>query len=254
MLGAALPRAGPDDGRHGLHPVDPARTGYRTGSTRLRRFIHEVAAPPVLGVGHSAGAWFGLAAAGEDPDLFTTFVSLDQPLDPQDHLAFHGSRNSALHELVQARRQARGVDELRTAMAEIATSQGATIGELLNEEELRQEAESWFALDPEIFALWVDHSLDAFIMVPELQRWPGAFRGPLLFLDGDPAAGSMVSDTAASYNMAHYPWAERIQLPGLDHGLGLVDDPAPIVTQISTFPRRSLRGSLPRPPVLVNVT
>lgn len=198
-------------------------------------FVSEVCDPPVMGIGHSAGAWFGLAAAGEQPELFDAFVSLDQPLNPEDHLAFHDGRQPTISAMVNAMRGASDVVDLAQRLGNVPAEAGGTWSDHLTEEQIEDEAEDLYRHDPEIMAAWADRSLEDFIMVPELQAWPGDYRGPVLFVDGDPNAGSMVTNRAAEYNMARYPWADRIQLQGLDHRLGLYDDPGRVVAEVLRF-------------------
>jgi hypothetical protein len=81
----------------------------------------------------------------------------------------------------------------------------------------------------------VNDDLASLIDVPELKEWPGAYRNPLLLLDGDPDAGALVNLESAAYNIARYPWARRMVMPELDLGLGLWDNPGPVVEEIRHF-------------------
>ncbi len=201
----------------------------------VEAFIRHACRPPVYGVGHSAGAWFGLAAAARAPELFSGFASLDQPLDPEDHLIYHEGRQPTITAMVAAMRQARNVDHLADLFGELPASSGGTWADHLTAEEIREEAEEMKEHDPEILGAWADRSLEEFILVPELQVWPGGYRGPVMFIDGDPEAGSMVTPRAAHYNMAKYPWASQVRFEGRDHSLGLYTDPAPVVDEIRRF-------------------
>jgi pimeloyl-ACP methyl ester carboxylesterase len=191
--------------------------------------------PPVLGVGHSAGSWFGLAAAASDPSLFSAFVSLDQPLNPEVHLVFHAGRIGTVKAMAAAMRAAADVDDLSRRLARIPTSAGVTWGDLFSEAELAEEAAGLKPHDPAIFDAWVHEELDALIDIPELKAWPGGYRNPVLFLDGDPEAGSLVSAEGAAYNLERYPWAQRVEMNGRDHSLGLGVDPGPVVDEIRRF-------------------
>lgn len=190
---------------------------------------------PVLGVGHSAGSWFGLAAATKDPALFSAFVSLDQPLNPDVHIAYHTNRIAIVKAMAAAMREAADVNDLSRRLAQVPASKGGTFGDLFSEEELAEDAASLSTHDPAIFDAWVNDELATWIDIPELKTWPGTYRNPLLFLDGDPEAGSLVSAEGAAYNLECYPWAERVEIKGLDHGLGLWDDPGPVVDVIRRF-------------------
>jgi pimeloyl-ACP methyl ester carboxylesterase len=197
--------------------------------------IHAVVETPVLGIGHSAGSWFGLAAAVSDPGLFSAFVSLDQPLNPDVHIAYHTNRIATVRAMAAAMRDATDVGDLSRRLAQVPAPTGGTFGDLYNEEELAEEAASLVVNDPAIFDAWVNDDLAAWIGIPELKAWPGAYRNPVLFLDGDPDAGSLVSAEAAAYNQERYPWAKRVEMKGLDHSLGLWDDPGPVVDEIRRF-------------------
>ncbi len=198
-------------------------------------FIRQVVGAPVLGVGHSAGAWFGLGAAVADGGLFSAFVSLDQPLDPQAHVTFHENRDAAMAAMVAAMRAATSADYLAQLLADVPASSGEPLGDLLDAQQLADHAAELVTYDPEIFGAWVDDGLESWIVIPELDAWPGVYRNPVLFIDGDPEAGAMVGPAAAEYNLARYPWGERIEMPGYDHSLRLNEEPERVIHHIRGF-------------------
>lgn len=61
------------------------------------------------------------------------------------------------------------------------------------DEESAEEAASLAANDPAIFDAWANDDPAAWIDKPELKAWPGAYRDPVLFLDGDPFDFTRVS-------------------------------------------------------------
>jgi len=197
-------------------------------------FLQNVVGPAAFGVGHSAGAWFGLAAANDFPDLFSAFVSIDQPLDPEDHLLAHGTDTSSVENTLNAMRAAVDVDDLQARLAMLPTSNGGVLADEISEAELKARAVHLIKIDPETFAPWAK-GLEKWILVPELQRWPGSYKAPLLFLDGDPTEGSMLTEAAVNYNLARYPWAERIELKKYDHVMRLRDAPHQAVAEIRRF-------------------
>ncbi len=197
-------------------------------------FLRGVVGGGALGIGHSAGAWFGLAAANDFPDLFSAFVSIDQPLNPEDHVIAHGTDVSAVGQLLAALRAARDVDELKKRLSCLLTSNGRSWAEEMDDREILERAHQLSKIDPETFAPWAN-GLENWIMVAELQRWPGQYRAPLLFLDGDPDAGSMLTASAVHYNLSRYPWAQRVELKGHDHIMGLRSDPERSVAEIRSF-------------------
>ncbi|RYH07878.1 alpha/beta fold hydrolase [Tropicimonas sp. IMCC6043] len=197
-------------------------------------FLREVVGPSSFGVAHSAGAWFGLAAANDFPDLFSAFVSIDQPLDPDDHVIAHGTDTSSVKAMLMAMRAAKDVDDLAFRLRGVPTSDGRSWADEMSEEDIQGRAVHLSGVDPETFAPWAE-GLESWIRVPELRRWPGQYRAPLMFLDGDPERGSMLTSKAVEYNMACYPWAKRVELQNHDHIMGLRDVPGPAVAEIRHF-------------------
>lgn len=57
----------------------------------------------------------------------------------------------------------------------------------------------------------------------------------MLFVYGDPDAGSMANEEARRYNQERYPWAEVVEVLGTDHMLGLEDDFGPVAAAIRRF-------------------
>lgn len=197
-------------------------------------FLQDVVGPAALGVGHSAGAWFGLAAANDFPDLFSAFVSIDQPLNPKDHLIAHGTDTSAVQSTLDAMRAAKDIGDLQSRLSELPTASGGTMADEMTRAEINARAVHLANIDPETFAPWAK-GLEQWIAVPELQRWPGRYTAPVLFLDGDPVQGSMLTEAAVTYNLAHYPWAGRVELKDHDHGMRLRDNPHRPVAEIRNF-------------------
>jgi len=198
-------------------------------------FIREVAGAPVLGIGHSAGSWFGLSAAGKEPDLFRAFISLDQPLDPAVHVANHQRNVPVYGGIAAAMRAGTDREDLARRLGAVPSTLGGTWSDHEAEAELLEDADFFGAADPAIFDAWERDDLAGWLLVPELQRWPGAYTGPLLFCDGDPGAGSLVTPAAQAYNRERYPWAERVQIPGANHMLGMADHPDMVATEARRF-------------------
>jgi hypothetical protein len=137
--------------------------------------------------------------------------------------------------MAAAMREATDVGDLSRRLAQVPVATDSTFGDLYSEEELAEEAASLGTTDPAVFDAWVNDDLAVWIGIPELKAWPGAYHNPVLSLDGDPEAGSLVSAEDAADNQEHYPWARRVEMKGLDHSLGLWDDPGPIVDEIRRF-------------------
>jgi pimeloyl-ACP methyl ester carboxylesterase len=205
-------------------------------------FVRDVVGAPTLGVGHSAGAWFGLSAAGQDPGLFRAFVALDQPLDPRVHVEFHERTRPTYAGFAAAMRAGGGIDRMARQLASVPSSRGGTLGDGETEAELRDLARWLSRCDPAIFDAWVHDELASWLYVPELQGWPGAYAAPVRFVYGDPTAGSMVDEAARRYNQDRYPWAEVAELPGTDHGLGMEEDPGRVTAVIGDYLARFREG------------
>lgn len=198
-------------------------------------FVHDVAGAPVLGVGHSAGAWFGLSAAGRDPGLFRAFVGLDQPLNPEVHIELHKSTRRTYAGFAEAMRSAGGTGDLAQRLAAVPSSRGGVVGDHATEAELQGQAALLSTADPHIFDAWVNDELRGLLDVRELTDWPGRFSGPVLFVYGDPDAGSLVDRDARGYNRERYPWAEVVDIAGANHQLGIDDSPSRVTDEIRAF-------------------
>ncbi len=157
------------------------------------------------------------------------------PIPPYIDDAGKFIRAATMIAVTEAMRNASDVDGLASLLAEVPASGGGTLGDQLSDEELAAEADELSSYDPEIFGPWADHGLESWIVIPELDAWPGAYRGPVLFIDGDPEAGPMISPSAVDYNVGRYPTAERIEMTGYDHLLELQEDPEPVVSHIRSF-------------------
>ena len=201
-------------------------------------FVREVVGAPVLGVGHSAGAWFGLSAAGRDPGLFRAFVGLDQPLNPEVHIEFHKTTRPTYAGFAAAMQSAKGTDDLARRLASAPSTRGGVLGDRMTATELLELAAPLATADPHIFDAWVNDDLRGWLSVPELTDWPGRFSGPVLFVYGDPEAGSLVDQDARGYNLERYPWAEVAEIPGADHQLGIDDSPSRVADEIRAYLRR----------------
>jgi len=198
-------------------------------------FVREVAGTHVLGVGHSAGAWFGLSAAGADPGLFRAFVAIDQPLDPAVHVEFHKRNLATYGGWAAAIRAGGGVETIARALAAVPSGRGGALGDRMSDEDLRELAAWLETIDPAVFDPWSNDDLAGLLLVPELLGWPGDYRGPVRFVYGDPNAGSMVDPGARRYNQERYPWADVVEIPDADHMLGLNGDFGPVTTAVTDF-------------------
>ena len=161
-------------------------------------FLREVVGRSALGIGHSAGAWFGLAAANDDPDLFSAFVSIDQPLDPADHVIAHGADTSSVQRMLDAMRAASGVEDLRLRLAALPAAGGGTWADEMSVRELGDRAAHLAGIDPETFAPWAE-GIEEWLLVPELQRKIMAVGTYIVATEplGPERAGALIRDNLA---------------------------------------------------------
>jgi len=188
---------------------------------------------PVIGLGYSSGSWFGLGAAAGHRDLFSSFVDLDQPLNPADHL--DPVRTTRLHAYFSAVVASTSEPDLADRLARVTLSTGQTYAEVTTHEQRLAEARDLRQHDPGIFREMVDGGIDSVVGGLELPALPGKFDRPVLFIYGEHASGSLVNEAGAAFNRDRYPWATEVRLPRRDHGLGLVEDPDPVVDAITTW-------------------
>lgn len=198
-----------------------------------RRFITSQFDQPVIGIGYSMGAWFGLGAAVTHRDLFSSFVALDMPLNPDDHL--NPDRTVTLHALFRHVVDSKSDQDLAERLGSVTLATGQSCADVGTFEQRLAHAKELRQHDSGIFQAIVDAGMDSVLNVPELKAWPGEYDCPILFIYGDPDSGSLVNDAGAAFNRERYPRAEEKRFPGRDHGLGLVEDPEPIAGAIANW-------------------
>jgi pimeloyl-ACP methyl ester carboxylesterase len=179
----------------------------------------------VVAVGHSFGAILALAAAGREPRLIDAVISLDQVVDVQ---AF----TELAHGIIPYWRDVRGAIERARGDADLLVE---LLGDLVSASERRRVASSWAPQDPAVFDSIHPDRFHEWALDPSIADLPGKFRGPVLFIDGDPDAGSIVGPEPAVRNLALYPWAQRVKLGGVGHGLDLDTEPSAVVDAVNSF-------------------
>jgi pimeloyl-ACP methyl ester carboxylesterase len=156
-------------------------------------------------------------------------------LNPEVHIEFHKTTRPTYAGFAAAMRSATGTEDLAGRLASVPSSRGGALSDHLTEAELLELA-AWLATaDPHIFDAWVNDDLRGWLSVPELTGWPGEFSGPVLFVYGDPEAGSLVDRDARAHNLERYPWAEVAEIPGADHQLGINDSPHRLADEIRAY-------------------
>ncbi len=191
---------------------------------------------PVAAVGHSAGAFLAASMAAIRPDLVSHLVLLDMPLSPDYHDAFGVRVRSTWTAFARALEGGGGVTEMAERLGRQPSIHGGSIADHLDEAAREETVRSLEGFAPGIFSPWVE-GRHRELFEPPGCALPGGFRGRVLFIDGDPEEGALCGPDEVAYNMARYPWAERTQLDGVGHDLGLQGGGRvePLVAAVRTF-------------------
>lgn len=202
----------------------------------IEHVVRAVATEPVVVIAHSLGATYAFGAANRHPAAFRAVVSLDHMLDTDTLVSEARSLTgwgAQMHDAVD--RAGGDAAILEPLLANVVGPDGVRNGDIIPPEELRELASLYASNDPAVYDVVGPAGLDDLAAEPSLQNLPGRFEGPVLFLDGDPAAGSHISPELEASNHDRCPWGHQIRLLGRDHGLGLRDDPAPVARAIRAF-------------------
>lgn len=198
--------------------------------------IDLVGAPTVV-VGHSFGALLAIAAAAGRSEWFRAVVSLDQVLDLHTFVELAATTLDHWQAVRSAVLEAGGdTDALRRVLA---SSDGLGIGpgEGPSTDELERLAARWAVQDPAVLDQSTPDRHGQWLADPSLADLPARYDGPLLCINADPAAGSIVSDRSAQRHRELYPGVLQTRLSGVGHDLGLDDDPRRVVDAMRPFLR-----------------
>ncbi|MEM9039580.1 MAG: alpha/beta hydrolase [Actinomycetota bacterium] len=197
--------------------------------------VRELAAPPIIAIGHSFGAYLALAAAAREPNRIAAAVSLDQVLDLDVFVPLARPMNEYWQAVRRTVAAHRGDERsLVATLGDIVGPQGR-LGEVLSREELEAMAARWAVQDPRVLEFLTDDHSAEWLTGGSLPDLPGRVRCPVLRLDGDPSAGSIVSDASATAAELLYPASRHVRLEGLGHQLDLDERPAVVVDHIRSF-------------------
>ena len=201
----------------------------------ISTFIRTVMAPPVVMVGQGGGPWFAAAVAAREPELFAALVSMDEAFSPEANIAGNEAWLPYRWGTAEALRTAHDYDSFVEAFRRVPIPGAGTIGDL-PEERVHRNAAINFTLDPGVLAHWESlEAMTAFLDVPELRALPGAYRGPVLFVHGDPEAPLSCGPEQTRGNLALYPWAEVVVLDGTDTFSAMRESPSTLVPPITQF-------------------
>lgn len=201
----------------------------------IAAFIRAVSTPPTLVVGQGGGPWFAAAAAATEPDLLAALVSMDEAFSSETNIAGNVGLMPLRAGTAEARQASSNYEDFLTRFADVPIGDGQTFADL-GEERLLRNAELSWTLDPEVLAHWrSEDALRAFLDVPELQVLPGDYRGPVLFVSGDPESGWSCTPEDNDHNLGLYPWAELVVLDGTDTFALMREDPERLASTITPF-------------------
>ena len=204
----------------------------------MSAFVKAVTNPPVVMVGQGGGPWFAAAVAAREPELFSALVSLDEAFSPEANIAGNTALMPFRWGTAEALRSTEGYDAFVEAFRRLPMPGGGTVDDL-GEERVHRNAALNFPLDPDVLAHWEStEALTTFLDVPELRGLPGAYRGPVLFVHGDPEAPFSCGPEETRINLAQYPWAEVVVLDDTDSYAAMHGSPSTLAAPIRAFSRR----------------
>jgi pimeloyl-ACP methyl ester carboxylesterase len=199
-------------------------------------FVREEIQQPVLIYGHSLGAMVALAVAAELPEQVHGVVLEDPPFHTMGQRIAQTPWQALFTGMRDVARRAVPAAELAAALADLAVpvpgGSGLTkLGQVRSEESLRFSAQCLAQLDPEVFTPIIEG------------RWLNGYderelylkvRCPVLLLQGDPSAGSTLTDADADAAMTVLPVCRRIRFAGVGH-LIHQDQPAAALRALQEF-------------------
>ena len=201
----------------------------------ISAFVTTVMTPPVRMVGQGGGPWFAAAVAAREPELFAALVSMDEAFSPEVNIAGNEAWLPYRWGTAEALRAAHDYDSFVEAFRQVPIPGGGTIDDL-PEERVHRNAAINFTLDPDVLAHWESlQAMTSFLDVPELRALPGAYRGPVLFVHGDPEAPASCGPEETRGNLALYPWAEVVILDGTDTFAAMHESPSTLAEPITEF-------------------
>jgi len=178
----------------------------------------ELAEPAVL-YGHSLGAMVALGVAAAVPDRVLGVVLEDPPFDTMGSRIGQTPYDSQFREMQRIVRPGRPLDELWRDLRELpiripGRDEPVKLGTLRDAVSLRYSARCLMHLDPDVLApIVAGRWLDGY----DWQAAATAYRGPMLVLQGDVAAGGMLTDDDARRLVQLAPQTIVQPLPGVGH-------------------------------------
>jgi len=221
---------GVDARGHGLSGRVPGRYLVADYVRDVATLLREELAEPAVIYGHSLGAMVALGAAAAAPDRVRGVILEDPPFHTMGSRIGQTPYDSQFREMQRIVRPGRPLDELWRDLRDLpirfpGRDVPVPLGTLRDPTSLRYSARCLMHLDPDVLApIVAGQWLDGY----DWQAAATTYRGPLLVLQGDVAAGGMLTDEDARHLARLAPHAIVQPLPGVGH---LIHWMEPVATQ-----------------------
>ncbi len=199
-------------------------------------FVRDVVGEPAFVVGHSGGAVLSASAAGRQPELFRGLVIGDVPLDQAWHLEFGTMMREFFVRLGDLIRSDAPIEKKVLEYAGWPTATiGGTMADHYSAVDIMRTIADLRGMDADLLGPWVDGRLEQEVEAL-FSSVPGNYRGPIMFLCCDPAAGGLLGPERLETELTRYPWAQHAVLAGASHGMGLYQwDVGPLLKAVTAF-------------------
>lgn len=207
-----------------------AADGYQSGqlSNDVIQFLQEIVRRPVVLIGHSLGAMIAARVAAEVPHLVKAAVLSDPPLSAA--VDRDGAVPPWFSQYLDLVRSAATQQEKLSELAAIAQetdpfADGTTLNAQLRSLEL---------VDPEVLVTGAEKRLFADFAVNTILP---NICCPVLFLQGNPKLGGVVSEEEAQRALELIPHATHVQLTDMGHSLH-IPQPSTFFSLVDNFIKR----------------
>jgi pimeloyl-ACP methyl ester carboxylesterase len=212
---------------HALDFRGHGRSSKRPGGYRVVDYVEDASAflrhgcdEPAVVFGHSLGAMVALAvAAGPEAERCKALILEDPPFETVGRNITATVFLSQFRGMQPLASSGRDVPDIARALAEVSLATPGTgrvirLGDVRDSVSLRFMARCLTRVDPEVFVpLVAGQWLEGYDLDALLSR----VRCPVLLLQGDMAAGGMLTDADAGRLESRLPDCTRIKLDGVGH-------------------------------------
>lgn len=204
---------------HGLSGRVPGRYAVSDYVRDVAALLRDEVAEPAVIYGHSLGAMVALGAAAEVPHRVLGVVLEDPPFHTMGARIGSTPYDSQFREMRKIVRPGRGIEDLWRDLRDLPISipgraEPVRLGALRDSASLRYSARCLTFLDPGVLEpIVTGRWLDGF----DWEAAASGYRGPLLVLQGDEAAGGMLTSGDARRLTELAPQAIVQPYPGVGH-------------------------------------